>query len=788
MDLIVSWVLFPALLLAVCIGCGLLVELACGRTLPAPLLPVTGLATVVVLGTALMVADATAELAAPACVVLALGGYAFAVARLRPVPRTLWPVIPAAAVFGLYAAPIVLSGEATIAGFIKLDDTATWLAFTDRIAEHGRDLEGLAPSTYEATLSLNLGKGYPVGAFVPLAISSSLTEVDPAWLLQAYMALAAAFLALVLWELARPIADRPAFRAAAAIVGAQSALLVGYYLWGGVKEVLGATLLAALAALLQPALEGPSRLLWLVPSAVTAAAVLATLSAAGAIWLLPFAIGAAGLIAARRGWRVASKRAGVAVAGVAILGVPALLAGELRILSSPSLTADDSMGNLAAPLDPLQLAGIWGSGDFRFDPADELATYLLAGLACALAAGGVLWAVRRRVVGVPLFVGAALAGAAVLAIAGSPWVEGKAFATASVAIPFAAMLAAGILVSDGRPILGGLAAVAVAGGVLWSNALAYLDVDLAPRAQLEELERIGRLVDGEGPTLITEYSPYGARHFLRDGDPESVSELRRREIRLRDGTVVPKGESADTDRIEPGALSVYRSLVVRRSPVASRPPSAYRLTWAGADYELWQREADTRAATERLGLGGEADPVETPACERVRRLASSAPPGADLVGARRAAPIVLPLARTRYPDAWGAPDEPRPVTAGSLEAEVEVARAGEYELWLGGSVRPRVETRIDGRKIGARRHELNNEGGYVRLGTAELGRGAHRVEVEVGGTDLAPGSDGSPDPIGPLALASGGAAQARLVRAAPEAAARRFCGRPWDWIEVVAGG
>ena len=38
-----------------------------------------------------------------------------------------------------------------------------------------RDLDGLAPSTYEATLSLNLGKGYPVGAFVPLAISSSLT-------------------------------------------------------------------------------------------------------------------------------------------------------------------------------------------------------------------------------------------------------------------------------------------------------------------------------------------------------------------------------------------------------------------------------------------------------------------------------------------------------------------------------------------------------------------------------------------------------------------------------------
>ena len=70
--------------------------------------------------------------------------------------------------FAVYAAPIVLSGEPTFAGFIKLDDTATWLALTDRVMEHGRDLDGLAPSSYEATLRFNLGDGYPVGVFLPL--------------------------------------------------------------------------------------------------------------------------------------------------------------------------------------------------------------------------------------------------------------------------------------------------------------------------------------------------------------------------------------------------------------------------------------------------------------------------------------------------------------------------------------------------------------------------------------------------------------------------------------------
>ena len=82
-----------------------------------------------------------------------------------------------------------LSGEATFAGYIKLDDTATWLALTDRVMEHGRSLDGLAPSTYEATLAFNLADGYPVGVFLPLGVGGALLGEDIAWLVQPYMAL-----------------------------------------------------------------------------------------------------------------------------------------------------------------------------------------------------------------------------------------------------------------------------------------------------------------------------------------------------------------------------------------------------------------------------------------------------------------------------------------------------------------------------------------------------------------------------------------------------------------------
>ena len=190
-------------------------------------------------------------------------------------------LLAAAAVLVVYAAPIVLSGEPTIAGFIKLDDTATWLTLTDRVIDHGRDLGGLAPSTYEATLHFNLGEGYPVGAFVPFGIASELNPLDRAWLIQPYLACGAAILALGLWSLASGLAGRPALRWLAAVIAAQPALLYGYYLWGGIKEVLAAALIATTVALLARALArapAPAPLLW---PAVGAAAVLGVLSVGG---------------------------------------------------------------------------------------------------------------------------------------------------------------------------------------------------------------------------------------------------------------------------------------------------------------------------------------------------------------------------------------------------------------------------------------------------------------------------------------------------------------------------
>jgi hypothetical protein len=90
---------------------------------------------------------------------------------------------------------------------------------------------------------------------------------------------------------------------------------------------------------------------------------------------------------------------------------------------------------------------------------------------------------------------------------------------------------------------------------------------------------------------------------------------------------------------------------------------------------------------------------------------------------------------------------------------------------------------VDGREVDSIRHLLNNAGQYMPLGTVQISPGRHRVEVEVGGAGLLPGSHGTAGSIGPMVLSRGRDAE-RTVAVAP-AQASRLCGRQWDWIELV---
>jgi hypothetical protein len=774
MTLIVPWLAFPIVLGVLCFGCGLLVEQLAGARLPSALLVPVGLAAIVVASSFTVAWSATAPLTTPLVAAFAAAG--FVVARGRRLDG--WAAAASVLVYLCYGAPVLASGAATFAGYVKLDDTATFLAFTDRVLEHGRSLHGLPPSSYEATLSVNIAHGYPLGSVLPLGIGQELVRTDPAWLYQPWLAFCAACLALCLYQLSAALSASPPLRSLVAVAAAQPALLYGYALWGGVKELAGAALVAT-AASLTGGLIAARGVRSLLPFLLACAAVLDALSAAAAVWLVPLVLALVPLL------RRSRTTVATGLAGMALLALPALAgAGAFLRPSNRSVFEDDvELGNLIRPLRPLQILGIWPSGDFRVDPhARHIAAVLIA-LAVAAVLVGVLFAIKLRAFALLLALGSVALGAIVFVSFGAPWLGAKALAIGSPVVLLTALagcvaLASSVGCAGVLRAIVAVGAFALVAAVGWGNVLAYHHVNLAPRSQLSELEHIGHRFAGQGPALMNEYQPYGVRHFLRRLDAEGASELRRRLISLRGGRLAGKGEYVDVDQIQRSALLVYRTLVLRRSPTESRPPASFRLVWRGRWYEVWQH-GGTASVLAHVPLGGPLQPAALPPCPRLRRIARigrlTAPP--------RPLNLVWPLGSGALPNGWLALQGGAvlPARGGTMTLPIHLQRGGRYRLWLGGSIRGTLRVSVNSKQLGSVSSQLQNAGQWLDLGAVHVHAGGQRISVVVSLPASRPGTGGGGFALGPLLLQP--EATSRLLQpAGPQA----LCRRTVDWLEALA--
>lgn len=747
LGLLQAWLLVPALLAVLSAGCGLLLERVSGVRLAAVLVIPLGLATIFVLARLAMAADATAELATPLVVAAAAGGLWAGRWRLRLRKLDRPAALAALAVFGIYAAPVVLSGSATFAGYTILGDTAVHFVLVDRIASHGTDLAGLAPSSYRTTLGAYFGSGYPLGAHAALGAVRPLAFVDVAWAYQPFLAFIAAALTLTLCGLLRGVVYSRWRRAGVAALAAQPALVYGYSLQGSVKELatlwLVPLLAAAVAGLAAPSAdeldrsrEGCVRLARrLLPLAVTSAAAVAAIGVAAAVWLGPVLLAALWVIA-RRPPRASAQVAGLAAAFAAtvlLLSAPTLLdLGDYLDMTRDVVTSQQELGNLAEPLELSQVFGIWLAGDHRFPPvagagldADSL-TDLLIVVAAAAALLGVGWLVRRRALGPLLFIAASALGLWYVTRAGSPWADAKALAIASPAALLAAALGSIALTSSGARRAGGLLALVLAGGVLASNALAYHEVSLAPRERLAELAELGERTAGRGPLLYAEFEEFG-RHFLRDARPVGASEaftVPGLSPQLHRGGRLGFAFPADVEALAPSELARFELIVRRRSPQPPRQLAGWRRVWEGRYYELWRK----------------AGAVATP---------TAAPPGDRRLSSLVPAERPLPRGWARVTES---PQLLLTVGPGLIEGELSVPSEGRYEVWLSGSFGREVAVRIDGRDAGSVSDELAQPAGWIELGTLRLAAGSHEVELARGGGTLAPGNGDGPRTLGPLVL------------------------------------
>jgi hypothetical protein len=791
-SLVMSWLVFPGLLLLLVLGCGSLVEHASGLRLPGALIPPLGFATVVVASNFTTWTGATARLTTPLVIALATAGLALAVGRLTP-KIDGWAVLAAAGVFAAYAAPVVLSGAATFAGYITLDDTSTWLALADRAMEHGRSVSDLPPSTYSTVLNDYFSTGYPLGAFLPMGIGGELTGEDTAWLFQPTIAFAAAMVALSIYEATSPLVSSRALRAGVAFLGAQPALLFAYAYWSGIKEVAASAMIALLTALVAMTVSRWNTVRAHLPVAMVLAGLFAVLGLAGGVWLVAPSL-ILGALLLRRGWSGA-RSIGIAAALTALLALPSLAIARSFIsgASGAEITTETEVANLGHPLDKLQLLGIWPTIDFRLRPGREDAAYVLMAIVALAAIGAVIVAFKRRRWALPLYLVTCLLGVGLLYALerfglSSPWLNAKGLATASPAVVALAAAGGMVVFEAGRRVEAAVLLAAIAGGVLWSNVLTYRGVWLAPREQLAELETIGERFAAQGPTLVTDPEPYAARHFLRRMAPEGPSERRRRPVNLRNGGILDKGEYADLDQFALDSILVYRTLVLRRSPWESRPPSPYRLVSRDRWFEVWQRDAAEPRIVEHVPFGADRVAAARAPCQTVLDLAARATSsGGRLATVLRSTPQAIDITRSTYPPGW-VPGQVLgslvPSADGVLVAELTVPTRGGYEIWIGGSLRKGARVAIDNVPLGGVDPSLNGGPFAIPVGRIQLERGPHLLELAYGGSKLEPGSGGFPFALGPLVLATETAADVHVTYLEPSAA-RSLCGRRVDWIEVV---
>jgi hypothetical protein len=812
---LLSWVVFPAALLLLGLGTGLLVEACAGRRLPGALLLPAGLATIVVAANLLTSIDSVAHLALLAVLVLALAGFALGWRRLGEIrvglgtPTGRWPVLAAVGVFLAFAAPAALSGHQTFSGSLVLPDTSNQLQLSQRLSSSGREFQSLPPSSYRTSLAKYLSSQYPVAGQASVGVLRPLGASEIAWLYQPFLAVLMAVAALALYQLLFAWSRRPALSAAGAFLSAQPALTYAYAMDGSIKEITALSMLCATLALVADAVQARVGARAFLPIAVAAAAMLGALGPAAAPYLvipvlvlgLPWAL----RLLRRRSWRELPWAA--AVLALAVITLIPFLSGVTTAynVSTAVLSMAADLGNLARPLKLQQALGVWLAHDFRYKADYPTATDVLSvvfGLAAIL---GVVEAIRRRAFGPLLFIGTLVPVSAYLLSRGSPYADGKVLAIASPALVMAAVLGVAALAGHRRLRLAALVlGLVLTVGVLGSNAMTYRGVQNAPGRRYAELVKIDDRFAGRGPALFSEYDEYSG-YFLRkvqvQSEPESPLGYQvppaRRPNGLTDRRHRPSVKSAlDIDDLAPGYVQKQPLLVLRHSPAVSRPPADYRRVFQGRYYDVWQRRRGGPRVRAHLSLGRDIlDPSAVPSCRRVRSLGRRA----GRLGGRLAyveRPGLLsadPLHGGPTPTRWfqfgGYPHAIVPSGSGTIVRRVQLPAGGRYRAWIEGSFLRAVHVSVDGREVGSVSFEPGNPGQYFPLGEAVLRPGVHQIRFQRAGSDLRAGDGGGARSslvhVGPVVLSPVANEHLRVRTVGPPQAAQ-LCGRRLDWIEVVA--
>jgi hypothetical protein len=785
----------PLVVWLVCLGCGLALERALRIRLGNALLLPLGLCVALALIYPGYAAGAGDALAIALLVAVTIAGLALAQEGLRARLSPGWPGVAGACVYVLYMLPVIAYGHWTWSGYDFVNDSGFEMLLASHIKGYGLTLGNIPLTSEQQFLMSYLNSGYPLGTQSLLGTLSGLTGTDVAVLYQGFIASLAALGAVALATVARGLLDvrRAAFAGFAALA---ANLTYQYALQGNVKEIGLLATVCAGVALGREAIELARPYAGAVVLAVVAAAALACYNAVAVPYLGALALFLGlGLIFVR-GRRPRLRWAGPVALGVVLAGllaIPSLI--SFRTFFEVASTGQSStglgaiqLGQLLRPLPLSQLSGVWLSGEYRLAIASQHAGLLTTIATIALFAAilpGVVWALMRRQLGVPVAVATVALVLLVLFHRVSPYAQGKLLAMSSPLVVFAGV--AGLLsLRPRRPAAIGLVlAAGVSLAILASDLLAYNHDRVAPTGRIEAIRQTGERFAGRGLVLWNEFEEY-AKYFARAARISVPFEaLTPQQVQLRSPTYF-YGHYFDLDQELLSFVEGYPIVVTRRSPSASRPPANYRLVYENAYYLAWERAARP-VVLEHLPLQQLYSASLPIPCGALRAIVAKSPRGSELVVANAPeSSWYEPISDKKRSGGW--PPDPNQAgsvytaTGGHAEGALSAPREGSYAVWVQGDFPRPVQVLVDGRGVGSVSGS-NTPGQWLRAATLRLARGRHRVRVvkAAGRRHFGPG-EWATGTIGAVALQA--QTPERLRTLAP-ARWRTLCGKPADWVEVV---
>ena len=795
MTFVIATILFPALLVALALGTGLLIDRVAGGVVPGALIVPLGLGGLVVVAELFAWQSATGSLTPFALLLCGIAGFAVGMARLRGLRPNWWLIAAAVGAYVALCAPVLLSGHVTMAGYL-LDTTVGFhLLGSDYLLDHARDFSRLPVGTYRSTLEAYFGTQYPSGGHTLLGGAGRIVGTDRIWLYQPFLSLLLACCVPTLYWIARKAALSRPLAAGGALLATIPALVYSYAQMGAIKEVTALPFILLLGAVLVllPRLIALGVRGVIVPGVVAAAGI-GAIGLAFAPWLGVAALAGLCLLVLESGDRRALVRplliwTGVLALAIVVLALPTFgpLSDSLRLTESFSTSNAGAVadpGNLLRPLKKEQLLGVWLSGDHRGDPGRWFQeTYLLIGIALIAALLGLVFLVRRRLWTLVAWVVVSAVVWALLTKRGVAWTDAKLLVLTSPVVVLLAVFGVESLWRARRQVEAAVLGLALAVGILASDALIYHDTNLLPNKRYQELIDIDHRFGNGRATLLPEFDEL-ALYSLQDLPPDGAGFASKNPQLglLADGTPAGYGFSYDLDQLPPKAVESYDTIVARRRPDSSRPPGSFERIFSGRFYDVWRRRGGSELVA-HIPAGSGLEAAGRVSCGDLRRAVSDAGPGVSIWYVERPLLVAVNPVKARHSAGWA--DTAGGVglyTPGELSTTVRVPQGGRYRIWLKGEFGRELRVYVNGRRVGAVSYESGNDGNYATPVEATLDPGDNRLRIVRGGGSLRPGDNMA----GALRAVVFEPVGVRTdVRTAAAGDWRKLCGRTLDWVELV---